>query len=216
MGEPVSARLRDEPGPAESPEGEKRLERPPEAKSRGDKRPWAALTWVRVGCLSLPWARRVHGSMQVSANMLGPSPGGLLAWAKDTDQFVAEKRRCEHNQMVSLCAYCSNEARTRDQNPGRVPTGKAGALPETRKHTVVTSTETPIAAEGRWEPQATPGVGGGGRGLGLLLLISGPGALILEKSEGKGTKSKQQITVLPKMPKLSGLEGCEQYLRLHR
>lgn len=157
LGKLVSARLRDEPGPAESPEGEKHLERPPEAKSRGDKRPCAALTWVLVGCLSLPWARRVYDSMQASANMMGPSPRGLLAWVKDTDQFVAEKSRCEHTQMVSWCAYCSNEARTRDQNPGHVPTGKAGALPETKKHTVGTSTETPIAAAGHREPQATPG-----------------------------------------------------------
>ena len=35
----------------------------------------------------------------------------LLAWAKETDQFVAEKSRCEHNQMVSWCTYCSSEAR---------------------------------------------------------------------------------------------------------
>lgn len=45
--------------------------------------------------------------------------------------------------------------------------------------------------------------------MGLLLRISALGALILEKSEGKGIKSKRQITVLPKMPKLSGPEECE-------
>ena len=67
----------------------------------------------------------------------GTQPRRLLAWAKETDQFVAEKSRCEHNQMVSWCTYCSSEARTRDRKPGRVLPGKAGALPETMKHTAV-------------------------------------------------------------------------------
>ena len=49
------------------------------------------LVLVWMGYLSLPRARRVYDSMQVSANVMGPSPGGLLAWAKETDQFVAEK-----------------------------------------------------------------------------------------------------------------------------
>lgn len=95
------------------------------------------LVLVWMGYLSLPRARQVYDSMQVSANVMGPSPGGVLAWAKETDQFVAEKSRCEHNQMVSWCMYCSSEARTRDRKPGRVLPGKAGALPETMKHTAV-------------------------------------------------------------------------------
>lgn len=42
LGELVSARLKDEPGPAESSEGEKHLEHPPKAKSGGNRRSWAA------------------------------------------------------------------------------------------------------------------------------------------------------------------------------
>lgn len=117
------------------------------------------LVLVWKGYLSSPRARRVYDSMQVSANVMGPSPAGLLAWAKDTDQFVAEKSRCEHNQRVGCCRYCSKQAHTRDQKPGRVLMGKAGAFPETIKHTAIENKqENTCHDEGHQQPQGVPGI----------------------------------------------------------
>lgn len=95
-----------------------------------------------------------------------------------------QKSGCGSTQVVAG-AYCSNEGRLQDQNPGHVPKqAKRSALPETKKHTVGTSTETPIAAAGHRGATGHTGE----KGFGPVAFNLWTWCTDSGKSEGKGQR----------------------------